>query len=43
MGEVYEIKGDRNSAVQAYQSAVDNGSDDNSWKAAAQDRLNQLR
>jgi tetratricopeptide (TPR) repeat protein len=43
MGEVYEIKGDRNSAVQAYQSAVDSGSDDNSWKAAAQDRLNQLR
>ncbi|MEO8284916.1 MAG: DUF2298 domain-containing protein [Chloroflexota bacterium] len=43
LGEVAERKGDLEGAMKAYQSAIDNSKDENSWKRTAQDRLSKLK
>jgi len=43
LGEVYERKGDVDKAKSAYQSAIQNSNEPNSWKDAAQKRLNELK
>ncbi|MEO5953614.1 MAG: tetratricopeptide repeat protein, partial [Chloroflexia bacterium] len=43
MGQTYEQKGDKQGAINAYQGAVDNKKEANSWSDEAQKRLDQLR
>ncbi len=43
MGEVYEAKGDRNNARDAYQKAIDNSRGQNPWTDMARQRLSRLR
>lgn len=43
LGQVFEAKGDKNAAISAYQSAIDNSREPNGWQDEAQRRLDQLR